>query len=179
MASNNNTKNIILQLFADNAVGNISAETIRNFINSIFDDSEVIINKFDTLDNFELQDNITVYEGSIVAITNTVDSEQGLYISTINQPKERKFLNQLSSNIKEVSSVKSSLELIANTGQNIFNVVYTDNLIDLYVDGSKISASKVQLNSQIGVNGTNITLIYPYVLQGGEEVEIISIVKQS
>ena len=167
--TNNNTKNIILQLFADNTVGNITAQTMRDYINAIFDDSEVIINKFQSLNDFEAQDNPTVYEGSIVAITNTVDSEQGLYIAGINQPKERQFLIQLSSNIKENGGITTSYEYTANANQYMFACNYTNNQAVVYVDGKKVPDSKVDT-----LANTSITLTTP--LSGGEEVEIIATV---
>ena len=167
--TNNNTKNIILQLFADNTVGNITAQTMRDYINAIFDDSEVIINRFQTLSNFEAQDNPTIYEGSIVAITDAVDSEQGLYIATINQPRERQFLTQLSSNIKANSGVTTPYEYTANANQNIFACNYTDNQVIVYVDGKKVRDSQVMTQAN-----SSITLVT--ALNGGEEVEIIATV---
>jgi len=167
--TNNNTKQIILQLFADNTVGNITAQTMRDFINSIFDDSEVTFNKFQTLSEFEAQDNPTIYEGTLVVIYNSTPQEQGIYYSTINQPKERKFLNQLSSNITLEEGITTPYEYIANAGQNIFACNYTNNQVVVYVDGKKIRNSQVMTQAN-----TSITLLTP--LNGGEEVEIIATV---
>jgi len=167
MASNNNTKEIILQLFADNTVGNITAQTMRDYINAIFDDSEVQFNKFQTLNDFEAQDNPSIYEGSLVVIYNSSDSEQGIYYATINQPRERQFLTQLSSNIKENGGVTTSYEYTANANQYMFACNYTNNQAVVYVDGKKVPVSKVDTLAT-----TSITLTTP--LSGGEEVEIIA-----
>ena len=167
--TNNNTKEIILQLFADNTVGNITAQTMRDYINAIFDDSEVQFNKFQTLNDFEAQDNSSIYEGSLVVIYNSTDSEQGIYYSTINQPRDRKFLNQLSSNIKNDTGITTPYEYIANAGQNIFACNYTDNQVIVYIDGKKVKNSQVMTQAN-----TSITLVT--ALNGGEEVEIIATV---
>jgi len=167
--TNNNTKEIILQLFADNTVGNITAQTMRDYINAIFNDSEVQFNKFQTLNDFENQDNPSIYEGSLVVIYNSTDSEQGIYYSTINQPRERKFLNQLSSNIKNDSGITTTYEYIANEHQNIFACNYTNNQVIFYVNGRKVRDSQIMTSAN-----TSVTLLTP--LSGGEEVEIIATV---
>jgi len=170
MASNNNTKDIILQLFADNTVGNITAQTMRDFIDAIFDSSEVQHNKFRTLSDFEAQDNPLIYEGSLVMIFNSTDAENGTYYSTINQPKERKFLTQISSNVKVNSTITTPYEYIANANQNIFACNYSDDLVQVYVDGKKIKYSQIMYDAK-----TSITLLEP--LSGGEEVEILATIK--
>ena len=168
--TNNNTKQIILQMFADNTVGNISAETMRIFINDVFNDSEVKFNKFQTLQEFEAQDNPTIYEGSLVVIFNSSPAEQGIYYSTINQPKDRKFLNQLSSNLTSDTGITTTYEYVANANQNIFACNYTDDLVTVYIDGFKVRESQIMTDAK-----TSITLIEP--LTGGEDVEIIGTVK--
>lgn len=173
--TNNNNKQMILQLFADNVVGNITAETMRIYINAIFDSSETIINKYRTLSEFESADTASVYEGSLVTITDTIPSEQGVYVSRFNQPSNRDQLTQLSSSIVSSQGSRVSHEYIADVGQVIFQAEYTDNLVDVYVDGSKIPDSKITLNSNIGVNGTVVVLNDS--LSGMEFVEIISTIR--
>jgi len=170
--TNNTKKDILLRLFADNTVGNITAATIRQFITDIFDDKEVAINKFPTLSKFEEQDNSSIYEGSLVVITNSTPEEKGLYISTINQPRERKFLVQISNNTSPIPERKENYEYKASQGQNVFACNYSDDLVEVYVDGKKIRKSQVIANS-----GTTITLLQP--LDKDQEVEIITIIKES
>jgi len=169
--TNNNKKDILLRLFADNTVGNITAETLRKFIEDIFNDKEVIINKFPTLDKFEEQDNNTIYEGSLVSIYNSTPEENGLYISQINQPKERKFLTQISNNVNPISFKKENYEYLSSQNQNVFACNYSDDLVDVYVNGIKIKKSQIIANT-----GTSITLLSP--LNKGDEVEIISTIKE-
>lgn len=173
--TNNNTKQLILQLFADNVVGNITAETMRTYIESIFDDSEVIINKYKTINEFESANKDTIYEGSLIAITDTVPSEQGIYVAKFNQPSDITQLTQLSSSAVSSLGDKVSSEFIAADGQVLFQVEYTDNLIDAYRNGLKIPASKVTLNSNVGVNGTVIILTEASLKD--DVIEIVAIVK--
>jgi len=190
--TNNNKKDILLRLFADNTIGNITAATLRQFIEDIFEDKEHNINKFSTLDKFEEQENSDIYEGSLVAITNSTSEENGLYISQINQPRERKFLTQISNKVNLLTETKHTYEYTAKQGQNIFACNYTYNLVDVYVNGKKIRGSQIVYNSGAssiptsqnvnrvpgvpGTLGTSVTLLTP--LNKGDEVEIISIIKE-
>lgn len=169
--TNNNKKDILLRLFADNTVGNITAATLRQFISDIFDDKEVIINKFQTLDSFELQENNNIFEGSLVAITNSTSNENGIYISQINQPKERKFLTQISNNVKPLNERKEIYEYISSKNQNVFACNYSEDLVEVYTDGKKIRKSQIIANT-----GTSITLLSP--LPKDTEVEIITTIKE-
>lgn len=169
--TNNNKKDILLRLFADNTVGNITAATLRQFITDIFDDKEVIINKFPTLSKFEEQDNPTIYEGSLVAITNSTPEENGLYISQINQPRERKFLVQISNNVKPITERKEVFEYSASQGQNVFACTYSEDLVEVYVNGKKIRKSRVIANT-----GTSITLLDP--LNKDDIIEIITTIRE-
>lgn len=169
--TNNNKKDILLRLFADNTVGNITAATLRQFISDIFDDKEVIINKFQTLDAFEAQENSNIFEGSLVVITNSTPKENGIYISQINQPKERKFLTQISNNTTPLNVSKETYEYISSKNQNVFACNYSDDLVEVYVDGKKIRKSQIIANT-----GTSITLLSP--LPKDAEVEIITTIKE-
>jgi len=169
--TNNNKKDILLRLFADNTVGNITAETLRKFIDDIFEDKEVIINKFTTLEKFEEQDNPTIYEGSLVSIYNSTPKENGLYISQINQPKDRKFLTQISNNISPISEKRENYEYKASKNQNVFACNYSEDLVEVYVNGKKIKKSQVIANT-----GTSVTLLSP--LNKDDEVEILTIIKE-
>ena len=169
--TNNNKKDILLRLFADNTVGNITAATLRQFISDIFDDKEVVINKFPTLDKFEEQDNSNIYEGSLVSIFDSTPEENGIYISQINQPNERKFLKQISNNVSLFSEQKNNYEYIAAKNQNVFACNYSEDLVEVYVNGRKIRKSQVIANT-----GSSITLVTP--LNKGDEVEIVSIIKE-
>jgi len=169
--TNNNKKDILLRLFADNTVGNITAETLRKFIDDIFEDKEVIINKFTTLEKFEEQDNPTIYEGSLVSIYKSTPKENGLYISQINQPKDRKFLTQISNNISPVSEKRENYEYIASKNQNVFACNYSEDLVEVYVNGRKIKKSQIITNT-----GTSVTLLSP--LNKDDEVEILTIIKE-
>ena len=170
--TNNSKKDILLRLFSDNTVGNITASTMRQFISDIFDDKEVVIKKFKTLDLFEAQDNLEVYEGSLVAITEDTPENSGLYISLVNQPRERNLIKRFSNNISIVSEKRGNYEYKASQGQNVFACNYTEDLVDVYVDGKKIRKSQVVANT-----GTSITLLSP--LNKNQEVEIITTIKES
>ena len=169
--TNNNKKDILLRLFADNTVGNITAATMRQFIEAIFDDKEVIIKKFKTLQDFESQDNLDIYENSLVVITDSTPEENGLYISQINQPRDRRYLTQVSNNSKPISIREESYEYKASQGQNVFACNYSDDLVKVYVNGKKIKKSQVIANT-----GTSITLVSP--LNKDDEVEIITTIKE-
>jgi len=169
--TNNTKKDILLRLFADNTVGNITAATIRQFITDIFDDKEVSIAKFNNLDKFEEQDNPDIFEGSLVVITNSTPEENGLYISQINQPKERRFLTQISNKISPNKEIEKNFEYTANSGQNVFACEYSEDLVEVYVNGRKIKKSQVVANT-----GSSITLLTP--LNKGDEVEIITKIKE-
>lgn len=170
MASNNNTQSSTRNLFLDNAVGDITAENLRTFVDNIFEDGEVNISKFTSLTNFESGDVSKVYEGSLVVCT---EEDKGLYISLSNQPTSRTFLVQISNyELQPTDLEKSNFESIGVAGQYMFTVEYKDNLVDFFVDAEKLRASRLMLNSTPGINGTTIVLVDP--LLGGEEVEIVS-----
>jgi len=171
--TNNNNKQRLLNLFADNINGEITAGTLRDFIETIFDDKEENIILFDSLEAFEYapaEQREKIYEGSFVAITNSSDEENGLYLSLMNQPQQREFLKQISSNSKLSKATVNYVEYTAQDGQYLFNVEYSDNLVEVYVDGNKRPASRVQLNSTPTNNGTSVILLDPAF--AGQLVEI-------
>lgn len=175
--TNNNNKERILNLFADNVSGEITAGTLREFINTIFDDSEVIINSFASLQSFEdsqAEQRADIYEGSLVAVTNSSNEENGLYVSTMNQPSERSFLAQISNNSKLSTASVTSYESTAQEGQFQFSAIYSANLVNVYVDGKKIRESRTILNSSTGLDGTFVILLDPATQ--GQEVEIVATV---
>lgn len=170
MASNNNTQNTTRNLFLDNTVGDITAESLRTFVDNIFSDGEVKVNKYASLAAFEAGDVSTVYEGSLVVCTG---SDKGLYIALSNQPTSQSLLTQISNfEVQPTALVKTNTEVTATVGQYIIFAEYKDNLVDLYIDAEKIRNSEYVLNSTAISNGTMIVLTDP--LLGGEEVEIIS-----
>ena len=171
--TNNNNKARILNLFADNVQGEITASTLREFIETIFDDAQIVINKFNSLQAFEdalVEDRADIYEGSMVAIINAPPEENGLYISTMNQPSTRDFLKQISNNSKLSESSVTRNDYIAQEGPFQFTANYTGTLIEVFVEGAKIPHSKVLLNSTPTTNGTIVILTEP--LAQGQEVEI-------
>ena len=171
--TNNNTKQNLLNLFADNVAGEITANTIRKFIEDVFDDKEVHIAKFDSLSSFNSSldtQKTLIFEGSLVAITNSTDIENGLYISLANLPKTSDLLMQFSSNSKITKSKVTYTDVTAQDGQFAFNAVYTDNLVEVYVDGNKRAQSRIQINSSPTTLGTTVILLDPAV--AGEVVEI-------
>jgi hypothetical protein len=179
MASNNIKKKQILNQFQDNEVGNITAENLRNFINSIFDDKEVTIKKFATLDAFEaspIEDRQDIYENSLVVISNSTDIETGIYISLTNQPQTRDQLSQIANAVvsNEITNLtKTNTEHIAFNGQYFFEVQYKDNLIDVFVNGKKIASSDIILdNGGIG-QGNLVTLKTP--LSTNDFVELVAL----
>lgn len=171
MASNNTNKNTLLQLFADNIVGNITASTLRTFISSIFDDKEVQVNKFTTLSSFEAQPNLNIYEKSLVVIYNSTPDENGVYISLINQPQDRQYLMLISSADKVENMTKVVYEFSASDSQNVITGLnYTGNLVDVFVDGIKYRDSLITKNSTLTTNGTNIILNTGLELNSNVEV---------
>jgi len=87
-------KQSILNLFEDNAVGAISAEDLRIFVNTIFDSKENEIKVFDNLsdiDVYRLQNpEYPINQNDAIIIkdpnnTNTI-KERGLYISLVDNP---------------------------------------------------------------------------------------------
>lgn len=170
--TNNYTKNTLLTLFADNVNGNITAETLRTFISSTFDTTEVIVNKFQSLSHFEAQANPTIWEGSLVVIYDSTPAENGLYRALINQPQDRQFLVQVSNNDKVESITRTPYEFIATEAQTLFYCEYSENFVDFYVNGKKLKQSELEYNSSVDANGTNV-VIKNSTLLAGDEVEII------
>ena len=178
--TNNTNKQAILNLFADNVSGEITASTMREFINSIFDDTQVIIKTFSSLEAFENalpEQRADIYEGSLIAITSSDPSEEGMYISTVNQPAQRTLLRQYSNNIAEKPYQKETFEYTAQEGQIAFDCSYTDNFIDVFIDGNKFPTSKLLLNSTPTTNGTKVVLLENVVTQG-QLVEVVCYRKQ-
>lgn len=176
MASNNNNENAILQLFADNVVGNITAETLRTFISTVFQDSEVRINKFTTLASFEAQPNPTIYEGSLISIYGSTVDENGMYISSLNQPQDRQYLTQISSAGKAREMTKSTYEFTASDNQTVITgVSYSDNLVDVFVEGEKMRDALITKNSALDTLGTNLILSTGLILNS--TVEVVCYVK--
>jgi hypothetical protein len=178
MASNNIKKKQILNQFQDNEVGNITAGNLRNFINSIFDDKEVIVKKFATLDAFEaspIEDRQYIYEDSLVVISNSTDLETGIYISLTNQPQSRSQLSQIANAVisEDVNNLtKTSTEYIAFNGQYFFEVEYKDNFIDVFINGKKLRESELILDNNGVGQGNIITLKIP--LSTNDYVDIVS-----
>lgn len=83
--TNNNTKDIILDLFPDNNEYAISALDMRTYIEAIFGDKEVKIVKIASSQDIPFH-NSNIYEESLVVIYGGPENEIGLYISTANQP---------------------------------------------------------------------------------------------
>lgn len=171
--TNNNNKQRLLNLFADNVNGEITAGTLREFIETIFDDSEVVINSFNSILAFEnstVDERADIYEGSLVTIENSTDDENGVYVSLMNQPSESKFLRQISNNSKVSESEVTYTEVLAQEGQFSFSAIYSKNLCEVFVDGIKRRHSRIQLNSTDTTLGTNVILLDP--AKSGEVVEI-------
>lgn len=176
MASNNNNLNTLLQLFADNVVGNITASTLRTFISTVFGDKEVQINKFTTLNSFEAQPNPTIYEGSLVVIYDSTPSENGLYRATLNQAQNRQYLMQVSSASEVEGLTKITYEITATDSQNVLtSLLYTANLVDVFVNGIKYRDALITKNSTNTTNGTNLILNVP--LELNDIVEIVCYTK--
>lgn len=95
MATNNNIKDQVLLLFPDNNNSEITAANMRMYVEAIFAESEVVINKIDTLGNLAFN-NSTIYEGSLVVIHNDIPSNIGIYVSRVNQPTNPSQLVQIS-----------------------------------------------------------------------------------
>jgi hypothetical protein len=178
MATNDFRKKQILNQFQDNEYGNITAENCRNFINSIFDTTEVIVKKFETLDAFEAAPDTEkqyIYEGSLVAITNDLPAVTGIYVSLTNQPKVRNQLQLIANlvpNVENYTLVKTNYEVVAFDGQYFFHVEYWNNLVDVYVNGEKIRDSQVILDNNGTGAGTTVTLKNPVI--ANDLVEIVA-----
>ena len=171
--TNNNAKQRLLNLFADNVNGEITATTLRDFIATIFDDKEEIINSFNSLQSFEdsmPETRASIYEGSLVTIINSNSDEDGLYVSLMNQPSERALLKQISNNSKISEATVVYSDVTAQDGQFSFSAIYSGNLVEVYVDGEKRLNSRLQLNSTPTTLGTNVILLDP--TSAGEVVEI-------
>lgn len=171
--TNNNNKQRLLNLFADNVNGEITAGTLREFIETIFDDSEVVINSFNSILAFEnstVDERADIYEGSLVTIENSTDDENGVYVSLMNQPSESKFLRQISNNSKISEAETKYTDISPQEGQFSFSATYSKNLCEVYVDGIKRKNSRIQLNSTDTSLGTNVILLDPVTRD--EEVEI-------
>jgi len=96
MATNNFTKDDVLALFPDNANYEITAADMRQYVEAIFNDKEVVIVKIPTLSDLAFN-NFSIYEGSLVVIYLDSDpSLIGIYMSKINQPVIISDLIQLS-----------------------------------------------------------------------------------
>ena len=99
--TNNTTKDEVLALFPDNFTNDITAADMRTYVEAVFSDSEVYVNKIATLTNMPSQ-NENIYEGSIMIIWGDPNPNRiGLYISKINQPLVLEDLIQISSITKE------------------------------------------------------------------------------
>ena len=179
--TNNTHKQTILNLFADNVSGEITAFTMREFINAIFDDSQVIIKTFSSLLAFEnatSEQRADIYEGSLVAITNTELGEEGMYVATANQPATRDLLRHYSNNSDPKPYQKETFEFTSQENQSAFACEYTDNLVDVFIGGSKVADSKVLKNSTAISNGTTVVLINLGSLPQGQLVEVVCYKKQ-
>ena len=171
--SNNNNKQTILNLFLDNIVGNITAETLRNFISTIFDDKEVIIKKFDSTEIFNAaseDEKSDIYENSLIIIKND-NENNGVYLSLKNQPQSITDFVRISNNFSYDNYTKTVYEYTAFEDQFYFECQYSDNLVDVYKNGLKIKNSDIVMNE----NGDNIVL--KNKAENGDEIEIVCLVK--
>jgi len=98
MASNNTQKDDTLALFPSNSTNEITATNNRAFVDTIFDDSEVIIKKIKLASDLA-SSNTNIYEGSLVVIYEDPDPLiNGLYLSKINQPLQIASLLKIAGN---------------------------------------------------------------------------------
>jgi len=122
MASNNPSLDAALALFLDNIVGDITAQDMRIFVENVFNDKEVKINKFPEFSDL-FASNTEVYEHSLVTIYDPhLKDEMGLYLSLANQPTAQsqfiKITNRLDVLvIDNLLSTSTDAALSANQGR--------------------------------------------------------------
>jgi len=169
MASNNNTKQIILDLFIDNVTNDISASDMRSFINSSFDTKEEIIIKIDTLNNLSAN-NSNIYEGSLVIIWNDKPNN-GVYLSVINQPLD---INDLILIQATTSIVLESLNPYNKVTQDYEHFLYNFNNFKENNNSKFYYNGDGTLNYEDGID-RNSTIIYntSFVYDSGKLIEKI------
>ncbi len=145
MASNNPAKDLILTLFPDNNTQEISAADMRIFVHSIFNTKEEIITKATDEQDMKSK-NTRIYENSVVLITHA-DTENGVYISRVNNPISLLQLDKvadlsqgstvpgtaLSDFMIEYTHNKSYLDAVYSyISGNISNIKLKDQSVDIY-----------------------------------------------
>jgi hypothetical protein len=115
----NPIKDLILDLFADNTDGDITASDMRKFVEGVWADKERKINKYKTLSE-ALSDPYLYQLDLFLIVDEPVISRNGIYVALINQPNNENEIVQVANltknDVLEVQTYNDMINLQANEG---------------------------------------------------------------
>lgn len=167
--TNNITKDEVLALFPDNSNNEINAADMRSYVEAIFGDKEVLINKIRKMVDLA-GSNADIYEGSLVVVFNDPEPEKiGIYIARQNQPVDEEDLQQISiisnEDIIDISdhnhswistTIEDGGQIVSNTDTTVTIAAGIGDIVDNYTNPSLPDVYHISWDEQ------TITIPMPY-----------------